>query len=407
MKYIVMIGDGMADFPLPERDNKTPLELANIPCMDRIASEGELGIVRTIPIGCPPGSDTGNLSIMGYNPAAVYTGRSPLEAVSLGVDMSSTDIAFRCNLVTVSDAENFDDRIMITHSGSGITDDEARIIVKDLNDFFAQDGLSFTFGASYRHVVIADGAGLDAQKIVTHAPHDNLDKALGGILPDGPLSEKLADCIKRSIPFLENHPVNLDRAARGLGKANCIWFWGEGRKPDLEPLTDSTGLTGSIISAVPLLHGIGQLAGLRSIYVEGATADLHTNYEGKMQAALDAIHAGDDIVIIHVEAPDECSHDGDTDGKIYSVEQIDEKILTPLMDTLEKEGVDYRLLLMPDHGTTLCTRTHDAEPIPYALYDSTCKREGQPRAYSETSAKTADKWIDDGYTLIYRLLQRA
>ena len=406
MKYIIMIGDGMADFPIPEREGKTPLELADIPCMDALAAHGEMGLVRTIPQGCPPGSDTGNLSIMGYDPSSVYTGRSPLEAVSLGVDLQPDDIAFRCNLITVSDAPSFSQRRMITHSGSGITDDEARILIDALNDFFQDEPLRFTFGASYRHVVVIPGQGIDVQCIQTSAPHNHVNAQLGDILPKGPLHELLIDAIERSITFLELHPVNLARKARGLGMANCIWFWGQGRKPQLTPLSERTGIHGSVISAVPLIHGIGQLAGLRSIYVEDATADLHTNYAGKMQAAKQALEDGDDLVIIHVEAPDECSHDADLDGKIYSIEQIDHQILAPLTQSLDAAGTAYRLLVMPDHGTTLCTRTHDATPVPYILYDSTAPIHGLQRCYSEKSASQTHIVLEDGYKLIFKLLQK-
>nr|WP_122011934.1 cofactor-independent phosphoglycerate mutase [Maliibacterium massiliense] len=406
MKYIVLIGDGMADRPIESLGGRTPLQYANIPHMDKIASLGEEGLVRTIPIGCPPGSDTGNLSIMGYNPKLVYTGRSPLEAVSLGVDMCPADIALRCNLVTLSDAPTFAARTMVSHSAGGITQEEAVPLVDALNAHFATDKLSFVFGASYRHVtVMRDRGDIDLAQLTTYPPHEHVDAPVGDILPTGPLSEELRDLIRRSVPLLEGHPINRARREKGLPMANAIWFWGEGRKPDLVPLTARTGLSGSVVSAVPLIHGIGQCAGLKSIFVQGATADLHTNYEGKARAAIKALKEGDDLVFVHIEAPDECGHDGDVDGKISSIEQIDARTLAVLMQEMEEWGEPYRLLLMPDHGTPLATRAHDGAPIPFALYDSRTQVE-TGRTYDEACAAATGLMVEEGHSLLFRLLER-
>ncbi|MGI6004466.1 MAG: cofactor-independent phosphoglycerate mutase [Christensenellales bacterium] len=408
MKYIVLIGDGMADHPVAEFGGKTPLEQADIPHMDEMATMGEYGLVRTIPIGCPPGSDTGNLSIMGYNPQIIYTGRSPLEAVALGLDFTPGDIVFRCNLVTLSENESFDDREMLSHSGSGVTQEEAEAIVASLNEAFGSGEITFAPGATYRHVMVVRGKGsVDDQKIKTYPPHDNPGAKIGRILPEGPLSDMLTDLMRRSVDILKNHPVNVARREKGEGAVSSIWFWGEGRKPDLVPLSERTGLSGSVISAVPLIHGIGMLAGFKPVYVEGATADINTNYEGKAQAAVRALKEGDDIVVVHIEAPDECGHDADAKGKLRSIEYIDRRNLKIILDEMRAWGEPFRLLLMPDHETPLDTRSHSGEPIPYALYDSrVAPLDFKLRGYDENSAKKTGRVIQDGYTLIYRLIGR-
>lgn len=406
MKYIILVGDGMSDRPCPDLDGKTPLEVAEKPEMDALCLRAEMGQTRTIPGSLPAGSDTANLSLMGYDPAAHYTGRSPLEAVSMGVEMGDKDLVFRCNLVHVTDEPAYEARTMVSHSAGMISQQEAEAIMKDLMAHFADEPVRMAVGATYRHVLVMDTGEMPykIEGLKTTPPHDILGEKIAAHLPQGPLSEQLLHFMKKSAAFLENHPVNLARKAKGLETANSIWLWGEGRKPSLAPFYEKFHLKGSVVSAVPLLHGIGICAGLRPIHVEGATGELETNYEGKVQAALHCLKEGDDFVFLHLEAPDECGHSGIAADKVEAIHRLDQRVLKPLLKGLADIGEDYRLLLLPDHATPLTLRTHVHDPIPYLLYDSSHPQRHADRRYTEAQAAALCPDPSIGHELIARFL---
>lgn len=399
MKYIVVIGDGMADYPVPELKNKTPLEAANKPNMDYLAQHGEMGLVKTIPDGLKPGSDVANLSVFGYNPLVHYTGRSPLEAVSMGISLGENDIAIRCNLVTLSGEENYEDRTMMDYSSGEITTEESRELVKALSEKLNSDTFSFYPGVSYRHCLVWKNGRLDLNLT---PPHDISGKKIADFLPKGEGSELLLSLMKESSKILKDHPVNLNRIKKGLNPATSIWLWGQGKKPSLETYNEKFKLSGSVISAVDLVRGIGMLAGLKTVYVEGATGNIHTNYKGKALAALNELESGSDFVYIHVEAPDECGHQGLVEGKVKSIELIDSELLGPLLEGLSKW--DYSILLLPDHPTPLSTRTHSGDPVPYVIYRRTAEKKNNNTGYSEKNAASAEVFIGEGYKLVERLI---
>jgi 2,3-bisphosphoglycerate-independent phosphoglycerate mutase len=404
MKYIVLLGDGMADYPVPELNGKTPLEAASKPNMDFLAHHGEMGLVKTIPDGYPPGSDVANLSVFGYDPALFYTGRSPLEAVSMGVAMEDTDLAFRCNLITLSDEQQYQEKAMLDYSAGEITTDEARELIKAIAENLNSSELTFYPGISYRHCLIWKN-GKDGLSLTP--PHDISGRKIASYLPQGVNSDVFLSLMKKSEAILKNHPVNLRRIERGLNPATSIWLWGQGRKPALKPFREKYNLSGSVISAVDLVRGIGILAGLEPIFVEGATGNLHTNYTGKAMACLRALENGSDFAYVHVEAPDECGHQGMLDGKITSIEKIDSELLSPLLRGLDKW--DYSILVLPDHPTPLSIRTHSREPVPYVIYRKTSQRtfNGLPlshRRFTEKEAEKAGILIEEGHTLMDRFL---
>lgn len=401
MKYIVVLGDGMADYAVDELGGKTPLECAKKPNIDYMASRGEVGLVKNVPESLSPGSDVANLAAMGYDPVKYYSGRSPLEAVSVGVDMKDTDIIFRCNLVTVTDEERYEDKTITDHSADEITTEEARELIKAVNDAFADDKFSFYPGVSYRHIMVWDKGPLD---FTLTPPHDILERKVGEYLPKGEGSEYIRDMMVKSYDILNNHPVNLDRAKRGLKKANSIWIWGEGKKPLLSDFKEKYGLTGAVISAVDLIKGIGMCAGLDIIEVEGATGNVHTNFDGKAEACLKALENGTDYVYIHMEAPDECGHRHEVENKVRSIELIDEKVVGRIRDELEKNGTEYRMLILPDHPTPLKLRTHTRDAVPYIIYDSTKEADSGIDTYTEENAKKSNILIEEGHKLINRLL---
>lgn len=401
MKYIVVLGDGMADYGVDELGGRTPLECAEKPNMDYMASHGEVGLVNNVPGELPPGSDVANLSAMGYDPLKYYSGRSPLEAVSVGVDMKDTDIIFRCNLVTLSDDENYADKTMIDHSSDEITTQEARELIKAVNDAFADDKFSFYSGVSYRHILVWDKGPYG---FTLTPPHDILERKITDYLPSGEGSECLRSMMERSYEVLNNHPVNLARARRGLKKANSIWIWGEGKKPQLSDFKEKFGISGAVISAVDLIKGIGLCAGLDVIEVEGATGNIDTNFDAKAKACLDAVKGGADYVYIHMEAPDECGHRHEVENKVKSIELIDEKVVGYLRRALRDEGIDYRMLILPDHPTPLKLRTHTRDAVPYIIYDSSAEKDSGIPSYTEANAKLSGIKIKEGHSLIYRLL---
>ena len=366
MKYIVVLGDGMADYPIDELNEKTPLEYAHTPVMDELAQKSEIGQVHTIPAGMKPGSDTANLSVLGYDPKKYYTGRSPLEALSIGVPMKDTDIAIRCNIVTVSDGEpDNKDKKMIDHSAGEISTEDADVLIQAVQEAFGNEMFHFYTGTSYRHLLIWDKGSV----VELTPPHDILTKTIGTYLPKEKL---LADMMEKSYEILNNHPINVAREKAGLHKANSIWFWGAGTKPALDNFTEKTGKRGVMISAVDLLKGIGVGAGLKNIIVEGADGTLETNYEGKAQAAVDALTKdGYDFAYIHVEAPDEMGHQGSVERKIKSIEYLDQRVIRVVKEGMDASGEEYRMLVLPDHPTPIALRTHTSDPVPYMLFDST------------------------------------
>lgn len=366
MKYIVVLGDGMADYPLEELGEKTPLEYAKTPMMDQLAQKSEIGQVHTIPAGMSPGSDTANLSVLGYDPKKYYTGRSPLEALSIGVPMKDTDIAIRCNIVTVSEEEaEYKDKKMIDHSSDEISTEDADVLIRAVQEAFGNEMFHFYTGTSYRHLLIWD----HGQVVPLTPPHDILTKTIGQYLPEEKL---LRDMMEKSYEILNEHPINIARAKAGLHKANSIWFWGAGTRPALSDFTEKTGKRGVMISAVDLLKGIGVGAGLHNIIVEGANGTLETNYEGKAQAAVDALTKdGYDFAYIHVEAPDEMGHQGSVERKIKAIEYLDQRVIRIVKEGMDASGEKYRMLVLPDHPTPITLRTHTSDPVPYMLYDST------------------------------------
>ena len=400
MKYIVVLGDGMADYPVDELSGKTPLECAKKPNIDYMAAHGEVGLVKNVPETLSPGSDVANLAAMGYDPLKYYSGRSPLEAVSVGVNMKDTDIIFRCNLVTVTDEEKYEDKTITDHSADEITTEEARELIKAVNDAFANEKFSFYPGVSYRHIMVWDKGPLD---FTLTPPHDILERNVKDYMPKGEGSEYIYDMMVKSYDILNNHPINLDRAKRGLKKANSIWIWGEGKKPLLSDFKEKYGLSGAVISAVDLIKGIGMCANLEIIEVEGATGNIHTNFDGKAKAALDALERGIDYIYIHMEAPDECGHRHEVENKVRSIEIIDEKVVGFLREKLSQKGIDYKMLILPDHPTPLKLRTHTRDAVPYIIYDSTKEIESKFNTYTEAEAKKSDILIEEGHNLINRL----
>lgn len=400
MKYIVVLGDGMSDEPIQSLGGKTPLAYAKTPVMDELSRKSEIGLVQTIPEGMKPGSDTANLAVMGYDPKIYYSGRSPLEALSIGVPMKETDIALRCNIVTISEEEvPFEEKTIIDHSSGEISTEDCALLLAAVKEELEGDGYHFYVGTSYRHCLIWE----NGQVVELTPPHDVLTQVIGQYLPKEPV---LREMMKRSHEILKNHPINLERKKQGLNPANCCWFWGAGTKPALKNFQEKTGKKGMVISAVDLLKGIAQGAGMAAPAVEGANGGLHTNYEGKTDRVLQAVCDEDyDFVYLHVEAPDEMGHQGSAERKVQAIEYLDERVLAPLTAALKERGVDYRLLLLPDHPTPVRVRTHTADSVPYLLYDSTDEKQ-QEWAYNEAEAKKSGNFIDQGYTIIDKLFSK-
>jgi 2,3-bisphosphoglycerate-independent phosphoglycerate mutase len=401
MKYAVILGDGMADWPVDELGGRTPLEAAKHPAMDRLAQAGTFGLVKTVPDGMKPGSDTANLAVFGYDPRIYYSGRSPLEAMSLGIDLEQSDVAYRCNLVTLFGGTTLAETNMADYSAGEITTEEAAELVSYLNEQIHDEGVLLYPGFSYRHCFVIKHAKTGAELT---PPHDFSGQSVAEKLPQGTNSELLMRWMERAYALLGDHPINRARVQAGKTPANAIWFWGEGRRPKLSPFVEKTGLHGAVISAVDLIQGIGKCAGMEVIKVEGATGTYETNFSGKAQAAISALSSGIDYVYIHLEAPDECGHHGQLKEKIYSIEQIDEKVLSPVWNYLERSGEDYRILLLPDHPTPLKIRTHSAEAVPFALYT---KGENEAKAvrYCEKDAAGTRVSLDEGFRLIDWMLR--
>ncbi len=399
MKYIVILGDGMADEPLAQLGGKTPLEYANIPMMDSLAGKGELGLAKTVPDSMKPGSDVANLSVLGYDPTKNYSGRSPLEALSVGVQMDPDDVIFRSNIVTLTDEGPYDQKTILDHSSGEISTEDADVLMDAIRKELQTDEFCFYTGTSYRHIMVwKKGSVLDLEQ-----PHDHLGQQIGSYLPR---EKAFRDMMERSFEILNSHPLNVKRAAEGKNKANSLWFWGAGTKPSLENFLTKTGKKGAMISAVDLLKGIAVGAGMRVVDVPGANGSLHTNYEGKAQAALKAVlEEGCDFAYVHVEAPDEMGHQGSVENKIEAIEFLDSRVIAPIKETMDASGEEYRLLILPDHPTPIRCRTHTSDPVPYILYDSTRERRAVAQ-YHEKSAAASGNYEPDGYRLIDRLFRK-
>ena len=394
MKYIVLLGDGMADYPLPELGGKTPLEFADTPNMDRMAAGGTVGLIDTIPAGFTPGSDVANLSVLGYDPKQYHTGRAPLEAASMGVDLAPDDVAFRCNLVTFSSAE--DETVMEDFTSGHITSEEASLIIASLNERLASLVINFHPGVGYRHLMVYKGGPVSLK---TTPPHDIVGKPIAGWLPKGKGSEKINSLMERSGDILKDHPVNLARASKGKKTADSIWLWGEGRAPMLEPMTARYQIKGGMISAVDLLKGIGVYAGLETLHVKGATGYTDTNYRGKAKKALEYLIDGD-FVFLHVEAPDEMGHEGDMKGKIKAIEDFDKEVVGTILSGIDPLG-DFRIIVLSDHPTPISLKTHVSDPSPFAVLSSI---DGENItngvSYSEIAAKNAGIMVSPGHLLM-------
>lgn len=397
MKYVVVLIDGMADEVREDLDGKTPLEYATLPTINEMAKRSELGMVKTVPEGMPPGSDVANLSVIGYDPKKYHTGRSPLEAASVGVDLLDTDVTYRCNLVTVSDDKEFNDRVMLDHSAGDISSKEAEALIKALKESLDTDVATLYKGVSYRNLMVWKDGSTDVNLV---PPHDFLEKTVGAHLPSGDHADIILDMTKRSYEILKDHPINKKRIEAGKNPANSVWIWGEGKKPLLDNFQEKYGVKGTVISAVDLIKGIGLSSGLGSIDVEGATGTLETNFDGKAQATVEAIKAGYDYVYVHLEAPDECSHQGDLKGKLEAIEIIDEKIVKFIKNKLDDMAVDYKMMILPDHPTPVSTRTHTSNPVPYMIYESS-KADKKPsdEVYCEKNCEATGNYFSDGYKL--------
>lgn len=393
MKYAVLLGDGMADWAVESLGGKTPLEYARIPNMDRMAREGTLGLIDTVPKGMKPGSDVAILSVLGYDPAACYTGRGPLEAASMGVVLDPGDLAFRCNLVSLGDGS---DPLMEDFTAGHITSDEAREVIEDLDRRIGSERLKFHPGVGYRHLLVWKGGG---PVVETTPPHDITGQATAGYLPKGKGADEVIALMLRSREVLREHPVNLDRAGKGKKRATSIWLWGQGGKPAMQPLAKKYGLTGGMISAVDLLNGLGVYAGLEVLRVKGATGYTDTNYVGKAEKALEALREKD-FVFIHVEAPDEMGHEGNTEGKVKALEDFDEKVVGTVLNGIGRLG-DYRVLVLSDHPTPVAKKTHVSEPSPFAVISSVeAENLKNGGSYGETSARESRIVVSPGYRLM-------
>lgn len=400
MKYLVLLIDGAADEPVPELGYKTPLEVAKKPYMNFLAQNGEVGMLNPTPIGCTGGSDTGNMCIMGFNPAKYLTGRSPLEAAALGISMADDDIAMRVNLVTLSEDEPYENKTMLDYSADEITTEEASVLINCVQEHFGNDLMRFYPGFSYRHCLIMHHA--TAGQILT-PPHNITAKGIADYLPKGDYADMLCDIMRRSYRLLSDHPINQERRKRGLKPANSVWFWGQGTKPMLPSFKERHGLNGAVVTAVDLVKGLAFLAGMKIYNVEGATGTLTTNFAGKAQAAIQAFKDGCDLVYLHLEAPDECGHRHEVEGKVRAIEEIDSKVLCPVFRYLKNQG-QFGILVTPDHPTPLTTRAHSNAMVPFVIYRSDVAPINPADNYCEASAKNNAVILNEGYMAITRMM---
>lgn len=396
MKHVVFLGDGMADYPVPELSGKTPLEAAQHPAMDRIAQRGVLGQTKTVPAGMAAGSDVANLSVMGFDPAVCYTGRSPLEAVSIGVELAETDMAFRCNLVTIAA-----DGAMLDYSAGEISTEEAEQLIRVMQERFNGEKISFYPGISYRHCLVLHG---DDDAGACAPPHDILGKPAADHLPTGANRELMLEMIRYSQEVFPSHPVNIERVRRGLNPANSVWFWGGGKRPAMEKFEEKYGVRGAVVAAVDLLKGIGLAAGMEAPAVPGATGALHTDFAAKGRAAIKMLESGCELVYVHVESPDECGHQGLPKEKVWSIGEFDKHVVAPVMAWLEACGDSYSVLVMPDHPTPVALRTHIPDPIPFAMLVSGKEQAPSERRFTEEYARQSGVFVEQAHTLMGRLI---
>ena len=400
MKYIVVLSDGMSDFPVESLGGKTPMEFANIPNMDKLCQNGETGLLQTVPETLPPGSDVANLAVFGYDPFVYYTGRSPLEAASIGVPLDDSDMTYRANLVTLSDDMDYENKTMVDYSAGEISTEEARALISEVNKALKTNDYEFFGGISYRHLLVWHN--MDEEFPLT-PPHDISDKKITEYLPTNSV---ILELMKKSYDILKNHPINLERIKNGKNPANSIWIWGAGKKPQLKLFAELYGKSGAVISAVDLIRGIGICVGLKVIEVPGTCGTIETNFDGEAQAAIKALLKDNlDFVYLHIEAPDEAGHQGKPNDKVKALELIDKKMVGPIVDALNNAGEDFRLLITPDHATPLVLRTHTRDAVPYVLYDSRNNANGSGMTYTESHAKDSGNFIENGYKIMGKLLE--
>ena len=402
MKYVIILGDGMADYRQQSLGDKTPLMVAKKPYIDGLAVKSEIGLCRTVPCGMKPGSDVANLSVVGYDPKECYTGRSPLEAASIGIELKETDVTARANLVTLSDESDYADKTMIDYSAGEISTEEAKELIAYLKEHLDNEEFTLYAGISYRHCLVCSNGVIAGD---TTPPHDITGKPVREFLPTSSRGKIYLDIMKRSHELLKSHPINVERVKRGKNPANSLWFWGEGTKPRLENFYDKFGLKGGVISAVDLLKGIGKLAGMEVIEVAGATGNYDTNFIGKANACLSALDNGLDFIYLHMEAPDECGHHGDVEKKIYSIEQIDKVVVETVVEGLKARGEDFAILIAPDHPTPIAIKTHCSDPVPYLLYKSYEEKSGA-QSYDEQTAEDSGVFVEQGHQLIKKLIAK-
>lgn len=403
MKYLVVLCDGMADVPCPELNNKTPMECANKPTIDKLCSLSEVGICKTVADGLKPGSDVANLTVMGYDPLVSYTGRSPLEAASIGIDLKDTDVTLRTNLVTLSDEENYCDKTMVDYCGGDISTQEAHELIKTIDKELGNEIYKFYGGVSYRHCLVVNGGTTELGDMTP--PHDISGRVIGKYLSNHENARPLIELMKKSYDILKNHPVNVERVKKGLRPANSIWLWGEGTKPVISDFKQKNGVSGAVISAVDLLKGIGKCGNMSVPEVEGATGYIDTNFVGKRDTAINEFKNGTEYVYLHFEAPDECGHRGEAQNKVKAIEYIDSLAVAPLLSYLESTGEDFRILIMPDHPTPLDIKTHSRTPVPYLIYDSKNKQNG-PSVFTEETAKQSGIFVEHGPDILNKLLNK-
>ena len=404
MKYLVLLCDGMADVKNESfLSGKTPMEKANKPYMDTLARKAEVGMCRTVADGLKPGSDVANLSVMGYDPMVCYTGRSPLEAASIGIDLKETDVTLRCNIVTLSDEENYEDKTMVDYCAGDISTAEAHEIIKTIDEKLGNESYKFYGGVSYRHCLVVDNGTTDLGEMTP--PHDISGRCIKDYLSDFPNAKPLIELMKKSYDILKDHPVNVKRREKGENEANSIWLWGEGRKPMLQNFEEKNGVKGAVVSAVDLLKGIGICAGMDTPEVAGATGYIDTDFEGKTLAGIESFKKGADLVYLHFEAPDECGHRGECENKVKAIEMIDSRSLKIMLEYLDNCGEDYRILIMPDHPTPLDIKTHSSAPVPYMIYDSK-KAEKGVESFTEAAAESTGNFVDFGPEIMNKLLQK-
>lgn len=401
MKHVVILCDGMADYKLEELGGKTPMTVAKKPNMNRLAEQGTVGLVKTVGDGFKPGSDVANLSVIGYAPKDYYAGRSPLEAASIGIDLKEMDVTFRCNLVTLSEEENYEDKTILDYCADDISTKEAEVLVQFLAEHFNNEEFQLYSGVSYRHCLVWTNGTLEVGTLTP--PHDITGRKIKEYIPTHPNAEKLYDMMKKGHELLKDHPINRARIERGLRPANAIWLWGEGRKKPLASFEEKYGLKGAVISAVDLIKGIGKLAEMEVIEVEGATGYIDTNFDGKAQAAIRALEQGNDFVYIHLEAPDECGHRNELENKIKSLEIIDQKVIAPVLNALEQYD-DYKVMILPDHATPIALKTHVSDPVPFLIYRKTGQAEHPVSLFDEENAAKTGIFIEQGDTIMDRFV---